>query len=225
MRLEQIEIFLELAKELHFWRTAEKVHLTQSALSRQIQALEEELGFPLFIRNKRTVQLTTAGEFMRAQWERMLEEIGNVHRQAKQISQGEIGTIRIGHPGSISYSFLPDLLAETSGKYPSLNFELIEISAIEIDRALLNYTIDIGFNRDRPENEQLSFKLLAEDNFGLFVPKNHWLPSDKSIKLKDVSEEKFILPSLTNGSQYAEELKDIFKAHNFIPQTFIEYDY
>lgn len=225
MRLEQIEIFLELAKELHFWRTAEKVHLTQSALSRQIQALEEELGFPLFIRNKRTVKLTTAGEFMRGEWERMLEEIGNVHRQAKQISQGEIGTIRIGHPGSISYSFLPELLAKTSGKYPSLNFELIEITAIEIDRALLNYTIDIGFNRDRPQNEQLSFKLLNEDNFGLFVPKNHWLPSDKSIKLKDISEEKFILPSLTKGSQYAEELKEIFKAHNFIPQAFIESDY
>jgi len=225
MRIEQIEIFLELSKELHFWRTAEKVNLTQSALSRQIQALEEELGFPLFVRNKRTVKLTTAGEFMRVEWERMLEEIGNVHRQAKQISLGEIGTIRIGHPGSMSYSFLPDLLAEISAEYASLNFELIEISAIDVDRALLNYKIDIGFNRDRPKNEQLSDELLSEDNFGLFVPKNHWLQSNKSVKLKDLSEEKFILPSLTNGSQYAEELKNIFKAHNFIPQPFIESDY
>ena len=225
MRLEQIEIFLELAKELHFWRTAEKVHLTQSALSRQIQALEEELGFALFVRNKRTVKLTAAGAFMRDEWQRLLEEIGNVHRQAKQISLGEIGTVRIGHPGSISYSFLPDLIAETSRKYPSLNFELIEISAIEIDRSLLGYKIDIGFNRDRPVNEQLSFELLIEDNFGLFVPENHWLQSGKSVKLKDVKEEKFILPSLTNGSQYAEELKEVFKAHGFMPQPFIESDY
>lgn len=86
MRLEQIRIFLELAKELHFWRTAEKVHLTQSALSRQIQVLEDELGFELFVRNKRTVKLTMAGAFMRDEWERMLEEISNIHRQAKQIS-------------------------------------------------------------------------------------------------------------------------------------------
>lgn len=225
MRLEQIEIFLELAKELHFWRTAEKVYLTQSALSRQIRSLEDELGFSLFVRNKRTVKLTTAGEFMRGEWTRMLEEIGNIHRQAKQISQGEIGTIHIGHPGSISHSFLPELLAKTSAKYPNLTFELIEISAIDLDRALLSYKIDIGFNRDRPNNEQLSFKLVSQDYFGLFVPKNHWLENSKTINLKKAGEEKFILPSLENGSQYAEELKEIFKAYEFTPQLFIESDY
>lgn len=225
MRLEQIEIFLELADELHFWRTAEKVNLTQSALSRQIRSLEDELGFALFVRNKRAVKLTEAGEFIRAEWTRILEEIGNIHRQAKQISQGEIGTVRIGHPGSISYSFLPDLLAKTSAKYPNLNFELVEISAIDLDRALLNYKIDIGFNRDRPNNEQLAFKLIAQDNFGLFVPKNHWLQGRKSINLREASEEKFILPSLKNGSQYAEELKEIFKASDFAPQIYVESDY
>lgn len=225
MRLEQIEIFLELAKELHFWRTAEKVHLTQSALSRQIQSLEEEVGFPLFVRNKRTVKLTEAGAFMRDEWQRLLEEIGNVHRQGRQISQGEIGTVRIGHPGSISYSFLPELLAKISADYPNLNFELIEISASDLDRALLGYKIDIGFNRDRPGNEQLSFKLLARDNFGLFVPVNHWLKSIESIDVESFRKERFILPSLKNESQYADELKEIFKAYNFTPLPFIESDY
>lgn len=225
MKLEQIRIFLELARELHFWRTAEKMYLTQSALSRQMQALEEELGFPLFVRNKRSVKLTAAGEFMREEWTRMLEEIGNVHRQAKQISQGEIGTIRIGHPGSISYSFLPELLAETSARYPNLQFELIEISAVDLDRALLGYKIDVGFNRDLPRNEQLSFELLNQDSFALFVPDNHWLRGDEFNGLQDVSEEKFIMPSLKNGSQYAETLKAIFDAYEFAPQTYIESDF
>jgi DNA-binding transcriptional LysR family regulator len=113
-------------------------------------------------------------------------------------------TIRIGHPGSITYSFLPDLLAETSAKYPSLQFDLIEITAIDLNRALLSYKIDIGFNRDLPGNEQLSFKLVSQDNFGLFVPENHWLRNEDFIGFNDVSEEKFILPLLKNGSQYAE---------------------
>lgn len=225
MKLEQIAIFLELAKELHFWRTAEKVHLTQSALSRQIQALENELGFDLFIRNKRTVKLTTAGEFMRGEWQRMIEEIGNIHRQAKQISQGEIGTISIGHPGSIIYSFLPDLLAKIAAKYSALKFDLIEISALDLDQALLNYKIDIGFNRDLPRNEQLSSKLATQENLGVFVPKNHWLQGNKSVNLKNLSEEKFILPSMTGSSQYSEELKEIFEAHDLEPQAYIESDY
>lgn len=225
MRLEQIEIFLELAKELHFWRTAERMHITQSALSRQIQGLEQELGFPLFVRNKRNVKLTTAGVLMRCEWERILEEVGNVHRQAKQISLGEIGTVRIGHPGSISYSLIPDLLAKTSAKYPNLKFDLIEISAMDLDRALLNYKIDIGFNRDFPKNEQLSFELLEPDNFGLFVPEHHRLRSDNFAGLEEARDERFILPSLKNESQYGEALSGIFSAHNFTPRTYIESDF
>lgn len=63
MTTQQIKYFLVLAEELHFWNTAEKVFISQSSLTRQIQALEDELGFSLFERNKRNVKLTDAGKF------------------------------------------------------------------------------------------------------------------------------------------------------------------
>ncbi|HZI01934.1 MAG TPA: LysR family transcriptional regulator, partial [Flavisolibacter sp.] len=71
MELQQIRYFLALADELHFWNTAEKLYITQSALSRQIKALENELGVLLFIRTKRNVKLTEAGTYYREQWLRL----------------------------------------------------------------------------------------------------------------------------------------------------------
>lgn len=65
MRIQQIRYFLALAEELHFWNTAERLHTSQSTLSRQIQSLEDDLGFPLFERDKRNVKLTAAGMFLK----------------------------------------------------------------------------------------------------------------------------------------------------------------
>ena len=104
MNLQQIQYFLTLADELHFWKTSEKVFITQSALSRHIKSLEQELELQLFERDKRNVKLTAAGEFLQIEFARILTDFENVTRHAKQIAAGEIGTIRIGHPASITFS-------------------------------------------------------------------------------------------------------------------------
>lgn len=85
MELQQIKNFLSLAEELHFWHTAEKMLITQSALSRQIKALEEELGIQLFERSKRSVKLAEAGAFLRDQWKGLFDEINRVHAQPRKI--------------------------------------------------------------------------------------------------------------------------------------------
>src|SRR5690606_17078633 len=102
MTLQQIRYFLVLAKELHFWKTAEKVYTSQSSLSRQIQMLEEEVGIQLFERNKRNVKLTEAGKFLQARWEIQLDEFDRSLREAKKIHQGSSGNLSLAYPGSIS---------------------------------------------------------------------------------------------------------------------------
>ena len=68
MTTQQIKYFLSLATELHFWKAAEKLFISQSTLSRQIQSLEEEIGYQLFKRDKRNVKLTDAGIFLKDKW-------------------------------------------------------------------------------------------------------------------------------------------------------------
>ena len=225
MELQQIQYFLTLAKELHFWNSAEKLFITQSALSRQIKALEEELGVQLFERTKRSVRLTEAGAFLRDQWLRMMDDIDRVHRQAKSIHEGAYGTIRIGYPGSISHGFLPEFISHLSAQLPQVRIELIEPTDISFEQLLLNYSMDIAFRRDPAENPALQSTCLYAEPFALIVPHNHHLTEDNFTGLQDLKEEKFILSVLQHKTFYVSTLRQIFSAYNFTPNVYIESDY
>ncbi|MEW6731132.1 MAG: LysR family transcriptional regulator [Acidobacteriota bacterium] len=221
MDLNQIKYFLGLADELHFWRASEKMFITQSALSRHIQAIEQELGIQLFERNKRNVKLTQAGEFLRGEYRRILSEMESINRHAMLIQTGEVGSLRIGHPGSITYSILPDLLTGFGEKYSHIKIELTELLTENVEIALLNYHIDIGFNRESVTSKGLQIKKIMTEPFALVVPITHPL-SKKSISdltdLTDAKEEKFILPSITSEIPHAKSLRQIFNEYNFTPQ-------
>ncbi|RZK65546.1 MAG: LysR family transcriptional regulator, partial [Pedobacter sp.] len=173
MNIQQIKYFLALSDELHYWNTAAKMNITQSALSRQIQSLENELGLLLFERNKRNVKLTPAGRFLKDKWEVQLSEIEYIHQSAKQIHLGESGTIKIAHPDSISASIIPDILAKISIKYPQLQVELLQILYENQQEFLRNYKIDLAITRDINIISGLKSKKIYTDHLALVIPENH----------------------------------------------------
>lgn len=225
MDIQQIRYFLELSKELHFWNTAEKMFITQSALSRQIKSLEEELGIQLFERNKRNVKLTAAGSFLRDEWKRMLEEISSVHRHAKQIHEGKYGSITIGYPGSIAYGFLPELMGEIGRKLPELKVELIEPEDTTFESMLLNYQMDLALRREASGNPALQSICLYSENLTLIVPSKHALTQAKFKKLSQLKDEKFILSGLHHNTYYVATLNEIFNEYKFTPKVHIESDF
>jgi DNA-binding transcriptional LysR family regulator len=225
MNLQQIQYFLALAGELHFWKTSEKVFITQSALSRHIKALEQELGIQLFERDKRNVKLTSAGEFLRAEFRRILTDFESVTRHAKQIAAGEVGTVRIGHPASITFSVLPDMLLGLAQKHPNIIAQMIEVDATEVDAALLNHRIDLAFNREAGAAKGLESKMLMTENFALVVPANHPATRAKKVTLMDLRDERFVLPSLDGKSEHAAQLRAIFKEAEFEPKVRFESDF
>ena len=225
MELQQIKYFLTLAQELHFWNTAEKMFITQSALSRQIKALEDELGVMLFERNKRNVKLTEAGAFLRDQWMPMLDEIDRIHRQAKKIHEGASGSIIIGYPGSIAYGFLPELVSSIAKTLPELKLELVEPTDISFEQLLLDYQMDLAFRRDPAKNPALSSICLYSESFSLVVPKNHHLNEENCQGLQDVKDEKFILSGLHHKTFYVTSLRQIFHDNNLKPRVYIESDF
>jgi DNA-binding transcriptional LysR family regulator len=225
MELQQIRYFLTLAQELHFWHTAEKMFITQSALSRQIQALEEELGVQLFERSKRSVKLTEAGIFLRDQWRPMLDEINRIHRQARKIHEGAYGSLSIGYPGSIAYGFLPELIASIARTLPDLKVELVEPTDISFEDLLLNYRMDLGFRRDPAENPALKSICLYSEHLALVVPRNHPLTEQNFTGLSDLKDEKFILSGLHHKTFYVSTLRQMFNDYAFDPNVRIESDF
>jgi DNA-binding transcriptional LysR family regulator len=225
MNLQQIKYFLELADELHFWKTSEKVFITQSALSRNIKSLENELGFQLFERDKRNVKLTSAGEFLQTELAKILTDFESVTRHAKQISEGEIGIIRIGHPASITFSVLPQILNELAEKHPDILVQMFEVDAIDVDSSLLTHRIDVAFNRELPKARELESKLLMTENFALVVSTNHPVNQSTKVDLRKLKDERFVLPSLAGKSEHAAQLRAIFDEAEFSPKVRFESDF
>jgi len=149
MSIQQIKYFLVLASELHFWKTAEKVFISQSSLSRQIQSLEEEMGVQLFDRDKRNVKLTDAGKFLQEHWTTTINELDQINRQARKIDEGTSGIVSITYPGSIAFRFLPNFLEALNANLPDLKLELTEPTDENHEKLLLDYRTDIAFSRDK----------------------------------------------------------------------------
>lgn len=225
MNLYQIKYFLVLADELHFWNASEKIGISQSSLSRQIQSLEEELDFKLFERNKRNVKLTNAGVYLKDKWRVSLDEMEKNQRQAKKISEGKYGRISIAHPGSISYDFLPDLLNIFSSEIPELKVELIEPEAIKREELLVSNRIDIAYSREPISNGLICSRKLYSEYVCLVVSDKHWLNENNFKDLKKIKEDFFLISGLHHSTFFSSLLRKIFLNAGFEPKIHIESDF
>lgn len=222
MTIQQIKYFLALAKELHFWKTAEKVFISQSSLSRQIQALEDELQIQLFERDKRNVKLTNAGKFLQEHWTEKINEFDQILRQAKKIDEGSTGTIALTYPGSISYEFLPKFLKTINTHLPDLKIELTEPIDENHETLLLNYETDVALSRDNIKNANINSLKLYSEPICLVVPKNRHYSAKT---LTNLENENFIITGLHKSTFFASVLRHWFAQKGFEPKTNIESDF
>lgn len=225
MDIQQIRYFLALAEELHFWNTAEKMNITQSALTRHIQALESELNVQLFDRNKRSVKLTAAGRFMKEKWEVELNEIGFIHQFARQIHLGESGTIRIAYPESISASILPGILQKISAAFPKLKIELIQLLNTDQQEHLLNYKIDLEITRDITRSKLIHSKKIFTDSLSMVVPEEHPYRRIKDIKKTSLVQQRFILSINDDTSSFNDIIRQFFAAYDVVPDIVYHCDF
>ncbi|MCX2474970.1 LysR family transcriptional regulator [Pedobacter sp. MC2016-05] len=221
MNIQQIKYFLALAGKLHYWNTAAEMNITQSALTRQIQSLENELGLLLFERNKRNVKLTPAGKFLKDKWEVQLSEVEYIHQLAKQIHLGESGTIKIAHPDSISASIMPDILANISTEYPKLQVELVQILYENQQEFLRNYKIDLAITRDINTVPGIKSKKIYTDYLALVIPENHPYQTFENLTKETLEKQKFILPTIDEGSSYGYIIQQLFNSFDFVPEVYL----
>jgi LysR family transcriptional regulator, benzoate and cis,cis-muconate-responsive activator of ben and cat genes len=219
MEVRQLQYFLGVANELHFSKAAEKLFIAQPALSRQIQALEENLGVLLFERDKRNVKLTSAGEYLREEATQVLSQLENITKRTQLIYMGEEGEIRIGHPGSAIYSVIPPLLSQLRSVFPQIKANLSEILEDDLFGFLKNYQIDVGFIREPFVDIQLNTKVLLKESFALVLPENHWITTENFTSLAQIKNEPFVLPPRHAGSTYYDLLVRMCEREGFSPNV------
>ncbi len=145
--LSHLRCFVVLAEELHFGRAAERLHMTQPPLSRQIQVLERILGIDLFNRTSRRVSLTPAGETFLHQARRIVRLSENAAFSARRVWRGEAGRISIGFTAVSGYDLVPRIVKRAAAEMPDLELQLNELVSGEQFEALHTGIIDLALIR------------------------------------------------------------------------------
>jgi DNA-binding transcriptional LysR family regulator len=144
LELRQLRYFVTVAEELHFGRAAARLHMTQPPLSQAIAALEELLGAPLFVRNRRTVELAPAGSALLPEARRLLAEADALPALARRAAAGEAGRLSLAFVTSADYSVLPPFLRRYSERYPAVHLNLVEATSDVQAEELLRGRVDAG---------------------------------------------------------------------------------
>lgn len=194
MEFRQLRTFLAIAATHNFTRAAERVHLTQAAVSAQIKALEAETGVPLFARVNKKVFLTEAGELLVRRAERLLKAHDEALLALKELGEAEKGRLRIGTASTMaSNELLPTILAELKHAYPQAQVIVRRATSTEIVTQILQNDLDIGLVSLPVEASDIRAEVLQRDRLMAIMQPHHSLAHQRSITPIQLAAEPLIL--------------------------------
>lgn len=207
MELRHLRYFQAVADTLNFTRAAERLHIAQPPLSRQIQQLEEELGTPLLERG-RPLRLTEAGRYFHEQSAALLQQVQALCDTTRRIGQGQRQWLGIGFAPSTLYAVLPELIRELR-QDPDLELGLQEMTTLQQVEALKSGRIDIGFGRIRFDDPAIHQQVLREDPLVAVLPAGHRLLG-RPVSLQQLAGEPFVLYPANPRPSYADHVLALF---------------
>ncbi len=193
MDLRQMRYFLTLAEERNFTRAAERLHMAQPPLTRQIRALEEDLGAELFVRTPKGVNLTAAGQALLAEVPNLLALAQRAKERALLASQGLSGRLDVGIFGSGVLDVIPRILSRFHKERPEVRIVLHNLTKSEQLQALRERRISVGFNRLIPPEEDLVVETVLREPMIVALPAAHHLCKKPSLRISDLSDQPLIL--------------------------------
>lgn len=173
MTLDQLRVFVTVARMGHVTRAAGALNLTQSAVSAAIAALESRHGTQLFHRIGRGIQLTAEGQVFLAEAEAVLQRAAAAERTLTELSELKRGALRLWASQTIAAYWLPPLLYRFHLRHPGITLELRQGNTAEVAAAVAACDADMGFVEGRVENPALVAEPVAEDDMVLVVGAHH----------------------------------------------------
>lgn len=193
MEMHQLRYMVALARTGNFSRAAELCHVSQPALSQQIQKLEDELGERLFNRMKREAKLTPPGEALLHRAIRILEEVAAATREAKDATELLRGKVTIGALPTIAPYLLPKILVKFMEKYPGVEIVVHEDTTAHLLKLLLACEIDFALASQPIRDERLEVRELFAEELLLALPPGHPLARRRTVRASDLESERLIV--------------------------------
>ncbi len=215
MELDQLRYFLNIAERGNFTRAAETLMISQPALSRSIQKLEEELGQPVFERKTRSVSLTDAGKLLQSRAQQVLTILEDT--KAEITDDGQSGRIRVGAIPTIAPYFLPEVLQRFSAAYPKATIIVQESTTDVLLKSCTQGEIDLAIVALPVPTKYLEVEELFKEELLLVLPPNHPLVHKPRIQLSDIESLPFVL--LDEAHCLSDNIVSFCRQRSFQPVT------
>ena len=221
MNSSQIKCFLAAADCLSFTRAADRLYMSQPVLSRQIAAMEDELGMELFIREKKTIRLSPAGELMAEGLLRLTDEYQTLVENAKAVHMGFAGNLNVGMvEGQLICPPYSLALESFHKKYPNVRVNLSRHTLADLRRGVADGDVDLAFTSlfELGDENVYGYLAVGTAKTMLVIPNTHPLASKSDLRLTDFQNDTFLtLPE--DESPYIAQSPNRLEKIAFRPQT------
>ncbi|MBP2643715.1 MAG: transcriptional regulator AlsR family [Firmicutes bacterium] len=196
MNFNQLNYFISVAKYLNFTKAAQHHYISQTAISRQIIALEKEVGIELFYRNKRSVNLTAAGQVFFTEANRIVSILDHAINNATLVKARPTGILKVGFQGIAEREFLPFWVKTFLSAYPNIELKLFKQTNGNMQEIISNDQVDILFRLSHTLDitPKLSWKVICKvpDSLCAVVSLKHPIVKKRRIQLDQLENEKFV---------------------------------
>jgi DNA-binding transcriptional LysR family regulator len=226
MELRHFRYFVAVAEEENVSRAALKLHVSQPGLSRQVRDLEDEIGFQLFKRSAKSLQLTEAGKVFLNEAREVLVHADEAVKKARIVAGGISGELNVGYAPSLTVQILPPALRKFQETFPKVRVSLHDLSSEEMLSQLQAGTLQVALMvpLGKKKLNGLGFTELARYSMCVAVSPSHPLAKSKSLTLQKVTGEPLIAYTQKDYPDYHEHVAKLFESVGKMPQIAEEHD-
>jgi len=213
LNFHQLHIFYTVAERGSFSAAAQALHMTQPAVTMQVQSLEDYFGTKLFTRSTKRIELTESGAALMPFAQRSIELIRETDQAMSMFTQQLKGRLQLGASLTIGEYFLPRVLGPFGGEYPHISISMRVMNTAQIMEDILNHQLNFGLIEAPVNHPDMHMEPVMNDELRLIVSRDHPLAERDSVTLAEVMEYPFVLREQGSGTRLVMEeqlkLKDI----------------
>nr|AGM34767.1 FldR1 [Paraburkholderia fungorum] len=218
MEFRQLKYFIAVAEAGNMAAAAKRLHVSQPPITRQMQALEADLGVVLLERSHRGIELTAAGHAFLEDARRILELAGRSGDRSRAAARGDVGELSVAYFGTPIYRSLPLLLRAFLTSTPTATVSLTHMTKDEQVEGLLAGTIHVGFSRFFPRHPGIEIVNIAQEDLYLAVHRSQSGKFGKTCKLADLRAVELTLFPRGGRPSFADEVIGLFKHAGIEPR-------
>jgi len=200
--LNDLQAFRAVVEQGSFRKAAQAISISQPALSRRVEKLEDALGVRLFERTTRRVSLTQVGRAFAPTVERLLDDLDLALLGITDVASTRLGHVTVACVPSAAYYFMPKVVAHYHRQYPKIKVKVLDSSANDVHAAVLSGEADFGLSFTGNLQAEIEFELLLEERYVMACRRDHPLAERASVTWTELYQQDYISLDKTSGNRF-----------------------